>query len=300
MTVVDNASPDDSLGRDRRPPVDARCAPSATAASPPAATSARRAAAPPYVLLLNPDARDRAPSDLDALVAVLDADPARRARRARASSRTTAAWRSACAGSRAGARPSPRRCSCTVLWPRAAWTDELVRDPAAYEQPGSPEWVSGACMLVRRSALERGRRARRGLLPVLRGHRPLRPAARRGLGHPLRAGARPCTTRAAPRAPARSCLACWPATASSTPASTAAASPPRSRRVGVALGHADPRARVAPRARASAAATCTRSALRCARVRPRGRGASHVRDRRSVPHRRRPQRRRCPSTCCAG
>jgi GT2 family glycosyltransferase len=36
----------------------------------------------------------------------------------------------------------------------AAWTDELVRDRAAYERPSSPDWVSGACMLVRRSVLE--------------------------------------------------------------------------------------------------------------------------------------------------
>ena len=35
-----------------------------------------------------------------------------------------------------------------------AWTDELVRDAAAYERPGDPEWVSGACMLVRRDAFE--------------------------------------------------------------------------------------------------------------------------------------------------
>jgi N-acetylglucosaminyl-diphospho-decaprenol L-rhamnosyltransferase len=40
------------------------------------------------------------------------------------------------------------------LFPRAAWTDELVRDPGAYERPGSPEWVSGACFLVPRSVLE--------------------------------------------------------------------------------------------------------------------------------------------------
>lgn len=41
------------------------------------------------------------------------------------------------------------------ILPRAAWTDELVRDPEAYERPGSPDWLSGACLLVRRDALER-------------------------------------------------------------------------------------------------------------------------------------------------
>jgi N-acetylglucosaminyl-diphospho-decaprenol L-rhamnosyltransferase len=41
------------------------------------------------------------------------------------------------------------------LCPSAGWADELVRDEAAYRRGGEPEWVSGACMLVRRSALER-------------------------------------------------------------------------------------------------------------------------------------------------
>jgi N-acetylglucosaminyl-diphospho-decaprenol L-rhamnosyltransferase len=40
------------------------------------------------------------------------------------------------------------------LFPRAPWTDELVRDPAAYERTGTPDWVSGACILVRRAVLE--------------------------------------------------------------------------------------------------------------------------------------------------
>ena len=38
--------------------------------------------------------------------------------------------------------------------PQAAWTDELIRDPAVYDTPGTPDWLSGACMLVRRSAFE--------------------------------------------------------------------------------------------------------------------------------------------------
>lgn len=39
------------------------------------------------------------------------------------------------------------------LVPTASWSDESVREPQAYQQPGSPEWVSGACVLVRRDAL---------------------------------------------------------------------------------------------------------------------------------------------------
>lgn len=41
------------------------------------------------------------------------------------------------------------------VFPEANWTDELVRNEDVYERPGSPEWVSGACLLVRRTALER-------------------------------------------------------------------------------------------------------------------------------------------------
>jgi N-acetylglucosaminyl-diphospho-decaprenol L-rhamnosyltransferase len=38
--------------------------------------------------------------------------------------------------------------------PLAAWSDDAVRDLEAYERPGSPEWVSGCCVLLRRSAFE--------------------------------------------------------------------------------------------------------------------------------------------------
>jgi N-acetylglucosaminyl-diphospho-decaprenol L-rhamnosyltransferase len=38
--------------------------------------------------------------------------------------------------------------------PRAAWTDDAVRDPEAYKRPGTPEWLSGCCVLLRRAAVE--------------------------------------------------------------------------------------------------------------------------------------------------
>jgi N-acetylglucosaminyl-diphospho-decaprenol L-rhamnosyltransferase len=40
------------------------------------------------------------------------------------------------------------------LFPRAAWATEIVRDERRYEEAHVPAWVSGACVLARRTAME--------------------------------------------------------------------------------------------------------------------------------------------------
>ena len=180
VTVVDNASPGRPARDDRRPPGRRR--------------SARaRNGGFSYGCNLGAAARHRA---VPAVPQPGRADRRRRARRA---------GRRRCAPTPAPALVGPRildddgalayslrrfpRLRSTYaqalflhrLWPHAAWTRRADPRPAAYERPGTPEWVSGACMLVRRDAYEAARRLRRGLLPLLRGHRPL----------PARVGCRP-------------------------------------------------------------------------------------------------------------
>jgi GT2 family glycosyltransferase len=41
------------------------------------------------------------------------------------------------------------------IFPGAAWSDELVRDPRAYETSHATEWIAGVCVMVSREALER-------------------------------------------------------------------------------------------------------------------------------------------------
>jgi GT2 family glycosyltransferase len=152
VIVVDNASPDAALDTVRDLPVE--CVQAGHNGGFAAACNigiARGSA--PFVLLINPDATI-APADLAALVAALEPDHEAGLAAPRILDGSGAVAPSL--------RRFPRLRSTYAqalflhrLWPRARWTDEVIRDPYAYERPGSPEWVSGACMLIRRTALER-------------------------------------------------------------------------------------------------------------------------------------------------
>lgn len=111
-----------------------------------------RAGSAPYVLFLNPDARldDRS---LRALVRELDEHRGTAVAAPRIESP---------AGELAWSQrrfPAVRSTYARALFlhrmlPRARWTDEVIRDPDAYRIRRSPDWVSGACLLVRREVLE--------------------------------------------------------------------------------------------------------------------------------------------------
>ena len=110
---------------------------------------------------------------------------------------------------------------------RAAWADELVHDPAAYERRGSAEWVSGACMLLRRSALVELGGMDDGFFLYCEDTDICQRLADRGYDVRYEPAASRATL-AAPRARVPSCTASWPRAASATPGSTAAASARRS------------------------------------------------------------------------
>jgi N-acetylglucosaminyl-diphospho-decaprenol L-rhamnosyltransferase len=111
-----------------------------------------RAGLAPYVLLLNPDARIDGGS-IEKLVDAMES----MTRVGLAAPRILHADGSL----EYSQRRFPRLVSTYAqalflhrLFPRARWTDELIRDEVAYRRTGTPDWVSGACMLLRQSALE--------------------------------------------------------------------------------------------------------------------------------------------------
>jgi N-acetylglucosaminyl-diphospho-decaprenol L-rhamnosyltransferase len=151
VTVVDNASPDRSLEAIADLPVQAIDS-GRNGGFAFGCNLGMAAGSAPFVLFLNPDARIDA-EGLGRMAAALEAEPD-----------------VAIVGPRLledGGRlvPSMRRFQRTgSTWAqafflhrvlrRAAWANEIVRDAALYEHVAYPEWLSGACMLGRRAALE--------------------------------------------------------------------------------------------------------------------------------------------------
>jgi N-acetylglucosaminyl-diphospho-decaprenol L-rhamnosyltransferase len=151
VTVVDNASPDDSAAVVADLPVRVVKAPrnGGFAYGCNLGMAGGRAE---FVLLLNPDARID-PDSLTRLVEALHGDRALGAVGPRTlDEEGELVW---------SQRRFPRLRSTYAqglflqrLAPQAGWTDEVIRDRGAYERPGAPDWLSGACLLLRRSAVE--------------------------------------------------------------------------------------------------------------------------------------------------
>jgi N-acetylglucosaminyl-diphospho-decaprenol L-rhamnosyltransferase len=151
VIVVDNASPDASLEAVRELPLTAIQLPH-NGGFAHGVNAGWRAGSSPYVLLLNPDARIDERS-IEALVLALEQDAGLGAAAPRIVDEDGSLDYSQ--------RRFPRLRSTYArafflhrLFPSAPWTDELVRDEEAYARRGSPDWVSGACVLLRRKALE--------------------------------------------------------------------------------------------------------------------------------------------------
>ena len=152
VIVVDNASSDDSLGSVRDLPAELVALDENGGFAHGCNEGWRRGGAP-YVLFLNPDARIE-PAGVARLVEVLEGNE--RAGlvaprlvndhgRLEYSQRRFPRLRSTYS----------RALFLHRLFPMSSWSDEVVRNPERYEEPGSTEWVAGACLLVRRDVLER-------------------------------------------------------------------------------------------------------------------------------------------------
>jgi N-acetylglucosaminyl-diphospho-decaprenol L-rhamnosyltransferase len=151
VIVVDNASRDASLSRIADLPVKAipRDTNDGFAAG---CNAGWVTGSAPYVLFLNPDASIDENS-LGLLVSALESDGSAGAVAPRIEHPDGSLVFSL--------RRCPRLCSTFSralflhrVFPLASWSDEIVRDPSRYRAAHEPEWVSGACILVRRDALE--------------------------------------------------------------------------------------------------------------------------------------------------
>ena len=150
VTVVDNASPDDSAAVVTDFPVHIIDAPERVFAY--GCNLGTAAGAAEFVLFLNPDASIE-PASLRTLESALRADPGLGG----VGPRTLGDggqlhWTQ---------RRFPRLRSTYSqalglhhLAPGARWAGETISSIAAYAEPATPDWLSGGCVLMRRSALE--------------------------------------------------------------------------------------------------------------------------------------------------
>ncbi|HEY7266601.1 MAG TPA: glycosyltransferase family 2 protein [Solirubrobacterales bacterium] len=151
VTVVDNASPDDSAGAVEDLPVRIIRAPrnGGFAYGCNLGTSAGTAE---FVLFLNPDA-SLEPASLESLVRALRADPLIGA----VGPRTLGDDGELLLTQRRFPRlrsTYSQAIGLHRLAPGASWAQDTIGPAAAYAEPGTPDWLSGGCVLVRRSALE--------------------------------------------------------------------------------------------------------------------------------------------------
>ena len=152
VIVVDNASPDDSLAAVEDLPV-TRIQLDVNVGFARGCNTGWQRGVAPYVLFLNPDARIDAAS-LRRLTRVLDEEPG-----------------IGIAGPRIvddrgelefSIRRFPRLASTYAqalflhrVWRTALWADDVVREPEPYRSAHTAEWLSGACLVIRRSLLEK-------------------------------------------------------------------------------------------------------------------------------------------------
>lgn len=152
ITVVDNASQDGTLEVLSGLPVTTIALDWNSGFAHGCNTGWRRGASS-YVLFLNPDAAIDTGS-LAKLAEVLDMDPSVGIVAPRI------VYDSGALSPSLRRYPILRRSFAQALFlhrlaPSATWANEIVSDPAVYEHAASPDWVSGACILIRRSLLEK-------------------------------------------------------------------------------------------------------------------------------------------------
>ena len=151
VTVVDNASPDDSASAVARLSVDVITAPR-NGGFAYGCNLGLAGGSAEFVLFVNPDAQID-PGSVAALVDALRDD----SRLAGVGPRTVdESGRLAFTQRRF---PRLRSTFAQALFlhrvaPLATWSDELIRDPGVYERSGRADWLSGCCLLMRREALE--------------------------------------------------------------------------------------------------------------------------------------------------